>query len=208
LGYTVVGGSLLWLGWCGFIAGSAVAANGNAGMAMLVTQIATAGAALGWMAVEWAMHGRPSVLGIVSGAVAGLVAITPAAGTAGPGGALVLGIVAGAVCFFSATRLKRRLGYDDTLDVFGVHAVAGILGGLLTGPLASPVLGGFNAAVTSPLAQLWIQAKGVGFTIVWSGVLSLILLKLVDWTVGLRVSEEQEQMGLDLALHEERGYNL
>ncbi|MDI3262471.1 MAG: ammonium transporter [Fulvimonas sp.] len=208
LGYTVVGGSLLWLGWFGFNAGSAVAANGSAGMAMLVTQIATAGAALGWMAVEWALHGRPSVLGIVSGAVAGLVAITPAAGTAGPGGALVLGIVAGAVCFFSATRLKRRLGYDDSLDVFGVHAVAGILGGLLTGPLASPALGGFNAAVTSPMAQLWIQAKGVGFTIVWSGVLSLVLLKLIDWTIGLRVTEEQELMGLDLALHEERAYNL
>ncbi|WP_126537749.1 ammonium transporter [Aerosticca soli] len=208
LGYTVVGGSLLWLGWFGFNAGSAVAANGSAGMAMLVTQIATAGAALGWMTVEWALHGRPSVLGIVSGAVAGLVAITPAAGTAGPGGALVLGIVAGAVCFFSATRLKRRLGYDDSLDVFGVHAVAGILGGLLTGPLASPALGGFNAAVTSPMAQLWIQAKGVGFTIVWSGVLSLVLLKLIDWTIGLRVTEEQELMGLDLALHEERAYNL
>jgi Amt family ammonium transporter len=208
LGYTVVGGSLLWLGWFGFNAGSAVAANGSAGMAMLVTQIATAGAALGWMAVEWALHGRPSVLGIVSGAVAGLVAVTPAAGTAGPGGALLLGIAAGVACFFTATRLKRRLGYDDSLDVFGVHAVAGILGGLLTGPLASPALGGFDAAVASPLAQLWVQAKGVGFTIAWSAVLSLVLLKLVDWTVGLRVSEEQEQVGLDLSLHEERGYNL
>ncbi|WP_049622050.1 ammonium transporter [Frateuria defendens] len=207
LGYTMIGGSLLWLGWFGFNAGSAVAANGSAGMAMLVTQIATAAAALGWMVAEWIAHGRPSVLGIVSGAVAGLVAVTPAAGTAGPGGALVLGLVAGVVCFFSATRLKHKLGYDDSLDVFGVHAVAGILGGLLTGPLASPALGGFGT-VSSPLAQLWVQAKGVGFTVVWSAVLSLVLLKLIDWTLGLRVTEEQEQVGLDLSLHEERGYNL
>ena len=207
LGYTVVGASLLWLGWFGFNAGSAMAANGSAGMAMLVTQIATAGAALGWLTAEWALHGRPSVLGIVSGAVAGLVAVTPAAGTAGPGGALLLGIGAGVACFFTATRLKYRLGYDDSLDVFGVHAVAGILGGLLTGPLASPALGGFGT-VASPLAQLWIQAKGVGFTIGWSAALSFALLKLLDRTVGLRVSDEQELIGLDLALHEERGYNL
>jgi Amt family ammonium transporter len=207
LGYTVVGASLLWLGWFGFNAGSAAAANGSAGMAMLVTQIATAAAALGWVAAEWINHRRPSVLGIASGAVAGLVAVTPASGTAGPGGALVLGLVAGVVCFFSATKLKNKLGYDDSLDVFGVHAVAGIVGALLTGPLASPKLGGFGT-VTDLAGQLWIQAKGVGFTVVWSGVLSLVLLKLVDWTVGLRVSEEQEQVGLDLALHEERGYNL
>ena len=207
LGYTVVGASLLWLGWFGFNAGSALAADGSAGMAMLVTQIATAGAALGWLAAEWALHGRPSVLGIVSGAVAGLVAVTPAAGTAGPGGALLLGIAAGVVCFFTATRLKYRLGYDDALDVFGVHAVAGILGGVLTGPLASPALGGFGT-VESPLAQLWIQAEGVGFTIAWSGILSFVLLKLIDRTVGLRVTDEQELVGLDLALHEERGYNL
>ncbi|WP_235499675.1 ammonium transporter [Frateuria sp. Soil773] len=207
LGYTVIGASLLWLGWFGFNAGSAVAANGSAGMAMLVTQIATAAAALGWMAAEWISHRRPSVLGIASGAVAGLVAITPAAGTAGPGGALTLGLAAGVICFFSATRLKRRLGYDDTLDVFGVHAVAGIVGGLLTGPLASARLGGFGT-VASPWGQLWIQAKGVGFTIAWSVLLSLLILKLVDWTIGLRVDEEQEQIGLDLALHEEKAYNL
>ena len=207
LGYTVVGASLLWLGWFGFNAGSALAADGSAGMAMLVTQIATAGAALGWLAAEWALHGRPSVLGIVSGAVAGMVAVTPAAGTAGPGGALLLGIVAGIVCFFTATRLKYRLGYDDALDVFGVHAVAGILGGLLTGPLASPVFGGFGQ-VASPWAQLWIQAKGVGFTLAWSALLSFLLLELIDRTIGLRVTDEQELVGLDLALHEERGYNL
>jgi Amt family ammonium transporter len=207
LGYTVMGASLLWLGWFGFNAGSAVAANGSAGMAMLVTQVATAAAALGWLAVEWIVHGRPSVLGIVSGAVAGLVAVTPAAGTAGPGGALVLGLIAGVVCFFSATRLKHRFGYDDSLDVFGVHAIAGILGALLTGPLASPKLGGFGT-VESLFGQLWIQAKGVGFTVVWSAVLSLVILKVIDWTLGLRVDEEQEQVGLDLSLHEEKAYNL
>jgi len=207
VGYTVIGASLLWLGWFGFNAGSALAADGSAGMAMLVTQIATAGAALGWLAAEWTLHGRPSVLGIVSGAVAGLVAVTPAAGTAGPAGALLLGIAAGVVCFFTATRLKYRLGYDDALDVFGVHAVAGILGGLLTGPLASPALGGFGT-VASPLAQLRIQAEGVGFTIAWSTAWSFGLLKLIDRTIGLRVTDEQELIGLDLALHEERGYNL
>jgi Amt family ammonium transporter len=207
LGYTVVGASLLWLGWFGFNAGSAVAANGSAGMAMLVTQIATAAAALGWLAIEWIVHGRPSVLGIVSGAVAGLVAVTPAAGTAGPGGALVLGLIAGVVCFFSATRLKHKFGYDDSLDVFGVHAIAGIIGALLTGPLASPKLGGFGT-VESLFGQLWIQAKGVGFTVVWSAVLSLLILKLIDWTIGLRVDDEQEQVGLDLSLHEEKAYNL
>lgn len=207
LGYTVIGASLLWLGWFGFNAGSAVAANGSAGMAMLVTQIAAAAAAIGWTAVEWAIHKRASVLGIASGAVAGLVAVTPAAGTCGPGGALLIGLAAGAICFFTATRLKHRLGYDDTLDVFGVHAIAGIVGALLTGPLAAPALGGFGT-VTSPLLQLWIQAKGVGFTIAWSAALSWAILKLVDRMVGLRVDAEQEQMGLDLAEHEERAYNL
>ncbi|HWU68729.1 MAG TPA: ammonium transporter, partial [Stenotrophobium sp.] len=207
LGYTVVGASLLWLGWFGFNAGSAVAANGSAGMAMLVTQIATAAAAIGWTAVEWATHKRASVLGIASGAVAGLVAVTPAAGTAGPAGALLIGFVAGVVCFFTATRLKHRLGYDDSLDVFGVHAIAGIIGALLTGPFAAPKLGGFGT-VTRPLLQLWIQAKGVGFTIAWSAVLSWAILKLVDRVIGLRVDAEQEQMGLDIAEHEERAYNL
>jgi Amt family ammonium transporter len=207
LGYTVMGASFLWLGWFGFNAGSAVAANGSAGMAMLVTQIATAAAAIGWVAMEWMVHKRASVLGIASGAVAGLVAVTPAAGTAGPGGALILGFIAGAVCFFSATRLKHKFGYDDTLDVFGVHAIAGIIGALLTGIFAAPTLGGFGT-VTSPLAQLWIQAKGVGFTIVWSAVLSWVILKLVEKTIGLRVGPEQEQVGLDIAEHEERAYNL
>jgi Amt family ammonium transporter len=207
LGYTLIGASMLWLGWFGFNAGSAVAANGTAGMAMLVTQIATAAAALGWMGVEWIIHRRASVLGIASGAVAGLVAITPAAGTIGPGGALILGASAGVICFFCATRLKHYFGYDDSLDVFGVHAVAGIVGALLTGPFAAAALGGFGA-VEHPWLQLWIQAKGVGFTVLWSGALTWLVLKLIDWTIGLRVDEEQEQIGLDLALHEERAYNL
>jgi Amt family ammonium transporter len=207
LGYTLVGASMLWLGWFGFNAGSAVAANGSAGMAMLVTQIATAAAAIGWTAIEWLIHRRPSVLGMASGAVAGLVAITPAAGTAGPGGALVIGFLAGTICFFCATRLKRFFGYDDSLDVFGVHAVAGIVGALLTGPFAAPALGGFGT-VTDLGQQLWIQCKGVAFTVAWSAVLSYAILKLIKVTIGLRVDEEQEQVGLDIALHEERGYNL
>jgi Amt family ammonium transporter len=140
--------------------------------------------------------------------VAGLVAITPAAGTAGPAGSLVIGFAAGSACFFTATKLKHKLGYDDTLDVFGVHAVAGIIGALLTGVFAAPKLGGFDSAVTSPLLQLWIQAKGVGFTIVWSGVLSWVILKVLDLAIGLRVGAEQEQVGLDIAEHEERAYNL
>ena len=207
LGYTLIGASMLWLGWFGFNAGSAVAANGSAGMAMLVTQIATAAAALGWMATEWIVHRRASVLGIASGAVAGLVAITPAAGTIGPGGALLLGALAGVICFFCATRLKRRLGYDDSLDVFGVHAIAGIVGALLTGPFAAHALGGFGD-VAHPLGQLWIQTKGVAFTVVWSAGLTWCILKLIDVTLGLRVDDEQEQIGLDLALHDERAYNL
>ena len=207
LGYTLIGASMLWLGWFGFNAGSAVAANGSAGMAMLVTQIATAAAALSWMAIEWIIHRRASVLGIASGAVAGLVAITPAAGTIGPGGALILGVIAGVICFLAATRLKHRFGYDDSLDVFGVHAIAGIIGALLTGPFAAASLGGFGN-IEHPLLQLWIQCKGVGFTMLWSGLLSLLILKAIDWSIGLRVDEEQEQVGLDLALHEERAYNL
>jgi Amt family ammonium transporter len=207
LGYTLIGASLLWLGWFGFNAGSAVAANGSAGMAMLVTQVATAGAAIGWIAVEWLVHKRPSVLGIASGAVAGLVAVTPAAGTAGPGGALVIGLAAGIISFFAATRLKHVFGYDDSLDVFGVHAVAGIIGAILTGAFAAPSLGGFGT-VTDVAHQLWIQCKGVGFTIVYTAVCSYVILKAIDLTLGLRVDAEQEQMGLDLALHEERAYNL
>jgi Amt family ammonium transporter len=204
---SVVGASLLWVGWFGFNAGSAVAANGTAGMAMLVTQVATAAAALSWMGFEWATHGKPSALGIVSGAVAGLVAITPASGTAGPPGALLIGISAGVLCFLAATRLKRAFGYDDSLDVFGVHAVGGIVGALLTG-LCAGALGGSGLAEGMTIGgQVWVQFKSVLFTLVFSGIGSFIILKLVDATLGLRVPKEQEVEGLDLALHDERAYN-
>ncbi|MFP5337481.1 MAG: ammonium transporter [Gammaproteobacteria bacterium] len=207
LGLTLVGAALLWFGWFGFNAGSAVAANGTAGMAMLVTQIATAAAALGWMFAEWIGHGKPSALGIASGVVAGLVAITPAAGTVGPMGALIIGLVSGVVCFFCATSLKRKLGYDDSLDAFGVHGVGGIVGALLTGIFAAPMLGGFGEVENIGL-QLWIQFKGVLFTVVYTGIVTYLILKAIDLVMGLRVNEEQETVGLDLSLHNERGYNL
>jgi Amt family ammonium transporter len=207
LGYTLIGASMLWVGWFGFNAGSALAANGSAGMAMLVTQIATATAALSWMFAEWLTHRKPSVLGIASGAVAGLVAITPASGTAGPMGALAIGLASGAICFFCATSLKRKLGYDDSLDVFGVHAVGGIVGAILTGAFAAPALGGFGTVEDIP-AQLWIQFEGVAFTVVYTAVVTFVILKVIDLVMGLRVSEEEETIGLDLALHNERGYNL
>jgi Amt family ammonium transporter len=207
LGYTLMGAAMLWVGWFGFNAGSAVAANGTAGMAMLVTQIATAAAALGWMFAEWITHGKPSALGIASGVVAGLVAITPAAGTVGPMGALVIGLAAGVVCFFCATTLKRKLGYDDSLDAFGVHGIGGILGAILTGVFAAPALGGFGT-VTDIAAQVWIQVKGVGFTVIYTAIVTFIILKVLDAVMGLRVSEEEEAVGLDLAQHNERGYNL
>ncbi len=204
---TVIGASMLWVGWFGFNAGSAVAANGTAGMAMLVTQIATATAALAWMFSEWISHGKPSVLGIVSGAVAGLVAITPASGSAGPAGALLIGLSAGVLCFLASTKLKRALGYDDSLDVFGVHAVGGIVGAILTGVCAG-ALGGIGLAEGMTIgSQVWVQTKSVLFTIVFSGVLTLVILKIVDVVLGLRVSPDQESQGLDLALHDERAYN-
>ena len=196
---SVIGAALLWVGWFGFNAGSAVAANGTAGMAMAVTQIAAAAAALAWMFVEWMLRGKPSVLGIVSGAVAGLVAITPAAGFVDPKGALILGIVAGVVCLFAATTIKRALGYDDSLDAFGVHAVGGIVGALLTGVLAVKGIGGTDGSI----AQLWIQTKGVLWTIVYGAIVSFILFKVIDLVLGLRVSDEQEREGLDQALHGE-----
>ncbi|SEI47353.1 ammonium transporter [Azotobacter beijerinckii] len=207
LGYTLIGAAMLWVGWFGFNAGSAIAANGTAGMAMLVTQIATAAAALAWMAAEWLTHGKPSALGIASGVVAGLVAITPAAGTAGPMGALVIGLASGAICFYCATAVKRRFGYDDSLDAFGVHGVGGIVGAVLTGLFAAPALGGFGE-VDSVAAQLWIQIKGVFFTVVYTGIVTFAILKVIDRVMGLRVSDEEETIGLDLSLHNERGYNL
>ena len=204
---TVVGASMLWVGWFGFNAGSAVAANGTAGMAMLVTQISTATAAITWMFIEWGKHGKPSALGIVTGAVAGLVAITPASGSVGPIGALVIGLVAGAVCFWGTTSLKSQLGYDDSLDAFGVHGIGGIVGALLTGVFTAKSLGGVgmdNGIGMQVLAQL----LSILITIIWSGVLSFIILKIVDATVGLRVEEDEERQGLDLSQHNERGYNL
>ena len=210
LGLTVVGASLLWVGWFGFNAGSELAADNTAGMAMAVTQIATAAAALAWMFSEWLSHGKPSVLGIASGAVAGLVAITPASGTAGPMGALVIGLAAGVGCFIAATKVKRALGYDDSLDVFGVHAVGGIIGAILTGVFCAPSLGGagFGEGISSIGQQVGVQLLGVGATVVYTAVVSFILLKIVDVVIGLRVTEEQETEGLDLALHDERGYIL
>lgn len=176
-------------------------------MAMLVTQIATATAAVTWMVVEWISHGKPSVLGIASGAVAGLVAITPASGSVGPQGALYIGLAAGIGCFYAATTLKKIMGYDDSLDVFGVHAVGGIIGAVLTGVFTAEAFGGTGLA-NGIGPQLWIQIKSVIFTIVYTGVLSAIILKIVDVTMGLRVSEDEEQEGLDLASHDERGYVL
>ncbi len=206
LTYAVIGAALLWVGWFGFNAGSADAAGGRAGMAMTVTQIATAAAALGWMFAEWVTKGRPSVLGIISGAVAGLVAITPASGYVLPGPALIIGIVAGVVCFYSATGLKHMLGYDDSLDAWGVHGIGGIVGALLTGVFAYAPLSaaGDNPGITGGMDQLIKQAEAVGITLVWSAFISFVLLKLIDAVIGLRVTRDQEMEGLDIVLHGEQ----
>jgi len=208
LGYTLVGASMLWVGWFGFNAGSELAADGVAGMAMAVTQIATAAAALSWMFIEWVKHGKPSVLGIASGAVAGLVAITPASGAVGPMGAMAIGFASGFGCFLASTILKRALGYDDSLDVFGIHAVGGIIGAMLTGVFCAESLGGagFGGDITSIGGQLMVQFTGVGATVVYTGVVSFIILKVLDGIMGLRVTDDEEAEGLDLALHDERGY--
>jgi ammonium transporter, Amt family len=195
--YTVVGASLLWVGWFGFNAGSEVAADGRAGMAMTVTQFATAAAALAWMFAEWLTKGKPSVLGIASGAVAGLVAITPASGFVLPNGAMIIGAIAGVVCFLSATALKKAIGYDDSLDAFGVHCIGGIVGALLTGALVSKLYSGSDSTV---LTQLW----GVATTLIYGFGMSMLILKVIDLTIGLRVTTEEEREGLDLALHGER----
>ena len=210
LGYTLMGASMLWVGWFGFNAGSELAADGTAGMAMAVTQIATAAAALGWMFSEWIDHGKPSVLGIASGAVAGLVAITPASGAVGPMGALAIGAAAGVGCFLASTKIKRLLGYDDSLDVFGVHAVGGIIGAILTGIFCAKSLGGvgFGDGIASIGGQVWVQIIGVAVTMAYSGVISFVILKAVDAVVGLRVADDEETEGLDLSQHDERGYNL
>jgi Amt family ammonium transporter len=210
--YAVIGASLLWVGWFGFNAGSAVAANGRAGMAMTATQVATAAAALAWMFAEWIAKGKPSALGAASGAVAGLVAITPASGFVLPGPALVIGIAAGVICFFASTSLKHALGYDDSLDVWGVHGVGGIVGALLTGVFAfqpftgtlDPKTNEWSGGNVGGLPQFGAQVVAVCVTLVWSGVLSFIILKVVDVVIGLRVSPEEEREGLDVVLHGEQ----
>ena len=200
---TVIGASLLWVGWFGFNAGSAVAANGTAGMAMAVTQIATAMAAMTWMFAEWMVRKKPTVLGIASGAVAGLVAITPASGFVDPQGALIIGMVSGLVCYWGAAWLKVKLGYDDSLDVFAVHGLGGIAGALLTGILAVEAIGGTPGALEGNMQQMGLQVYGIAVTIVYCGVVSFILLKIIDAVIGLRVDDEAETEGLDLQQHGE-----
>ena len=204
---SVVGASMLWVGWFGFNAGSQLAADGTAGMAMAVTHIATAAAALTWMFVEWIKNGTPSVLGIITGAVGGLVAITPASGFVGPIGALIIGFAAGFICFWGATTLKNKLGYDDSLDVFGVHGIGGMVGAFLTGIFADASWGGVGLE-RSIGSQLGIQVIGIVATAAYSAIGSLIILKVIDAVVGLRVTQEEETAGLDLSLHDERGYNI
>jgi Amt family ammonium transporter len=206
---TLVGAAMLWVGWFGFNAGSELAADGTAGMAMAVTQIATAAAALTWMFAEWSFHGKPSALGIASGAVAGLVAITPASGFVGPMGALLIGVAAGFGCYIASVRIKRALGYDDALDVFGVHAVGGIIGAILTGVFVDAGLGGAGLAEgVSMASQVFKQIVGVVATIIYVVIVTFIIVKIVDGIVGLRVTDEEETEGLDIVLHDERGYNL
>lgn len=217
LTYTLIGASLLWVGWFGFNAGSATAADGRAGMAMLATQMATGSAALGWMFTEWVAKGKPSVLGIASGAVAGLVAITPAAGNVGIPGAFVIGLGVGVVCFWGVTGLKKMIRTDDALDVFGVHALGGTFGALMTGIFNDPALGGpgqvtnwVTGATGYPgiWTQLVIQAKAVGLVIVWTAVVAAVGFYLVKLVIGLRVSEEEEREGLDITVHGERAYDM
>ena len=206
---TLIGASLLWVGWYGFNAGSALSAGSSAGLAMINTTLATAAAAATWMFLEWMVKGKPSLLGIATGAVAGLVAITPACGNAGPMGSIVLGIAAGAISLWAVISLKRMLGYDDSLDVFGVHGIAGIVGAIGIGILASPSFGGtgFGGDITSIGGQLYVQVISVVFTLVYTGVISYVLLKIIDMMVGLRVTEEAETEGLDINEHGETAYN-
>lgn len=205
---TVAGAAMLWVGWFGFNAGSALAANATAGMAMLVTQVATATAAATWLFIEWIRRGKPTAVGVATGAVAGLVAITPASGTAGPLGALIIGFASTVACYFAATYVKSKFKYDDSLDVFGVHGVGGIVGALLTGLCAHSALGGVGLAEGVSLAgQVITQFKSVVVTVIWSGVVTTVSLFIADKVVGLRVSEEVETLGLDLMEHGEEGYH-
>ncbi len=216
---TMIGASLLWVGWFGFNAGSNLEANGTTALAMMNTFVAPAAAGLVWMLAEWMHNGKPSLLGLMSGVVAGLVAVTPAAGYAGPMGSIVLGLVTGFVCFIACTGLKNALGYDDSLDVFGIHCIGGIIGAIATGVLVAPSLGGVGLVdyavkpgTAAPgdyamAAQVWLQMKAVGMTLAWSGIGSAILFKLCDILLGLRPAEQQEREGLDLTEHGERAYN-
>ena len=204
----VIGASMLWVGWFGFNAGSELAADGTAGMAMLVTQVATATAAFTWMIVEWIKTGKPTAVGIATGAVAGLVAITPASGSAGPIGALIIGFASGVVCYFCATSMKKALGYDDSLDVFGVHGIGGIVGAILTGVCAAESMGGAGLELDSIGAQVIAQIKSVIVTIIWSAVVSVVAFKIAGaLTGGCRVSDDEEDQGLDLNSHGESGYS-
>ncbi len=203
----VTGAGMLWFGWFGFNGGSALKADGSAGMAIIVTHVAAAAGALTWMIIEWVRFGKPSVLGIVTGMVAGLGTITPASGYVGPLGGLVIGIIAGIVCFYATHYVKRTLKIDDSLDVFPVHGVGGCIGSLLTGVFAAEGLGGLGLHGVSMVDQIGVQALAVLVTAVWSGLFSYLLLKLIDHLIGLRVSEDEEVQGLDIALHEETGYH-
>jgi len=205
---TMIGASLLWVGWFGFNAGSNLEATGGAALALLNTIVATAAAALSWMYAEWLVRGKPSMLGIASGAVAGLVVVTPAAGLVGPMGAIILGLIVGPICLWAVSGLKKAVGYDDSLDVFGIHAVGGIIGAIGTGIFVSPALGGVGVEGYTMGGQVITQATGVLVTVVWSGVVSFALFKLVDLVMGLRVKEEEEREGLDTAIHGERAYNV
>jgi len=212
---TMIGASLLWVGWFGFNAGSNLEATGTAVLAMLNTIVAPAAAGLSWMFAEWLLRGKPSLLGVTSGAVAGLVAITPAAGFAGPMGAIVLGLITGVACLWGVTALKHKLNYDDSLDVFGVHGIGGIIGAIGTGILVNPALGGtgvfdYAAGVFAPYssAQIISQLWGVGVAVVWSGVVSFVLFTVLNKTMGLRVTQDEEREGLDTVSHGERAYTL
>jgi len=204
---TMIGASLLWVGWFGFNAGSALAANNIASLAFMNTLIATAAAVLAWVFTEWAVRGHPSMLGGASGAVAGLVGVTPAAGVVGPVGALVIGLAAGVICVWGVTGLKRMLKVDDSLDVFGVHGVGGIVGALLTGIFNAKVLGGPGVDGMTILGQLWVQVEAVVITIVWTTIVALIAYKIADALLGLRVTEEEEREGLDITTHGESAYH-
>jgi Amt family ammonium transporter len=209
---TVTGAGMLWVGWFGFNGGSALAADGNAAMAILVTHISAATAVLTWSAIEWIRFGKPSALGAVTGMVAGLGTITPASGFVGPGGALIIGLLAGIVCFSATQYIKRVLKIDDSLDVFPVHGVGGLLGTLMAGVFASTELGvfsgyGFADGIESMGGQLWVQIQGIGATFIFTAIVTYVILKVVGALVGLRVDEEQEVQGLDIVSHEETGYN-